>query len=165
MKLKSYAYPLIFVAFTGILAGFTPKEAPKQNIIVYGQADPSKVQCLKDTTNNVVQCYKIEEKVEPTPTPTETQPTYQDYAYRKVSETWGEDYWVNFNKLVVAESNWNPQARNKTSGAYGIPQALPASKIAGLDAYGQIDWMINYVKDRYGDPNTCWQFHLEHGWY
>jgi hypothetical protein len=69
------------------------------------------------------------------------------------------------------ESHWNEKARNPSSGAYGIPQALPASKLA---AYGadyltnpvpQIKWGINYTKTKYGSPCDAWAFWQNHHWY
>ncbi|CAI7976212.1 hypothetical protein FRAHR75_230001 [Frankia sp. Hr75.2] len=64
---------------------------------------------------------------------------------------WGAQ-WGSFNALVMGESGWNPMARNPSSGAFGIPQALPASK---LDAYGnrndyrvQLRWMLDYIAGR-----------------
>lgn len=66
--------------------------------------------------------------------------------------------------LWDAESGWNPKATNPSSGAYGIPQALPASKLA---AYGadwqtnpvvQITWGLNYIKNRYQNPCGAWAF-------
>jgi TP901 family phage tail tape measure protein len=60
--------------------------------------------------------------------------------------------------LWNGESGWNPHALNKSSGAYGIPQALPANKMASQGAdwrenpATQIMWGMNYIKGRYGDP-------------
>jgi hypothetical protein len=69
------------------------------------------------------------------------------------------------------ESHWNERDRNPSSGAYGIPQALPASKMA---TYGsdyltnpvpQIKWGLSYIKGRYGTPCGAWSFWQGHGWY
>jgi len=59
--------------------------------------------------------------------------------------------WDAFNALVMAESGWNPSAMNPSSGAYGIPQALPASKMASAGAdwrtnpQTQLRWMMSYI--------------------
>jgi hypothetical protein len=68
------------------------------------------------------------------------------------------------------ESGWNTQASNP-SGAYGIPQALPGSKMAtaGPDwqssARTQIKWGLGYIRDRYGTPCGAWQHSESTGWY
>jgi hypothetical protein len=75
------------------------------------------------------------------------------------------------NDIINAESSWRVTAENP-SGAYGIPQALPGSKmsVAGPDwetsAYTQLFWMIRiYIPGSYGTPCSAWAFHLAHGWY
>jgi len=74
-------------------------------------------------------------------------------------------------KLWNKESGWNPRAHNSSSGAHGIPQALPASKMrsAGSDyltnGKTQIRWGIGYIEGRYGTPCSALDFHNSHGWY
>jgi hypothetical protein len=69
------------------------------------------------------------------------------------------------------ESGWNVHAANPTSSAYGIPQALPGSKMAsaGPDWQGnartQITWGLGYIKARYGSACAAWGFKQSHGWY
>lgn len=69
------------------------------------------------------------------------------------------------------ESGWRWDADNPTSDAYGIPQALPGSKMAsaGADwkdnATTQIKWGLDYIKGRYGSPSKAKQFWLSHNWY
>jgi hypothetical protein len=69
------------------------------------------------------------------------------------------------------ESGWNPLADNPSSGAYGIPQALPASKMGALanppiSSYvAQIDWGLNYIKGRYGTPEASDAHEHEFHWY
>lgn len=61
------------------------------------------------------------------------------------------------NKLIINESGCNPNAVNRSSGACGIPQALPCSKLTNvcptMEPVCQLRWMDNYVKDRYGTWN------------
>jgi hypothetical protein len=82
---------------------------------------------------------------------------------------WGSQ-WAAFNEIVMLESGWNTAAANP-SGAYGIPQALPGSKMASAganwqtSAATQIKWMIGYIRSRYGNPNNALAFHLANGWY
>jgi hypothetical protein len=69
------------------------------------------------------------------------------------------------------ESGWNERAENPTSHSYGIPQALPASRMAvyGADyrtnATPQIKWGLSYIKDRYKTPCGAWSFWQAHNWY
>jgi hypothetical protein len=69
------------------------------------------------------------------------------------------------------ESRWNVHADNPYSSAYGIPQALPGSKMASAgpnwqnSAETQIRWGLNYIKERYGSACSAWSFKQAHGWY
>jgi hypothetical protein len=69
------------------------------------------------------------------------------------------------------ESGWRVNAYNSGSGAYGIPQALPGSKMAsaGADwqtnAATQIKWGLGYIKGRYGTPCGAWGHSQSVGWY
>jgi len=71
-------------------------------------------------------------------------------------------------KLWSRESGWNVYAKNKSSGAYGIPQALPPEKMgAGWqnDPVVQIRWGLGYIKGRYKTPCGAWGYFQSHGWY
>ena len=84
---------------------------------------------------------------------------------------WGEDEFTCVNKIVTQESNWQWNATNASSGAYGIPQSLPATKMASAgddwktNPATQIKWGLKYIKDRYGTPCGAWGFKAVHGWY
>lgn len=106
-------------------------------------------------------------------TATGTKAEYQAYAKNLCINTYG---WTenDFNclvKLWERESNWNPNAHNKSSGAHGICQALPASKMAseGSDYMTnyktQIRWGLKYIKNRYGTPANAWAHSQQKGWY
>ncbi|MGW2301677.1 aggregation-promoting factor C-terminal-like domain-containing protein [Streptomyces sp. NPDC001809] len=79
--------------------------------------------------------------------------------------------YASFSKIVEHESHWNHKATNSSSGAYGLVQALPASKMssAGSDwktnPATQIKWGLNYMNERYGSPNAAWAFWQANGWY
>ncbi|MGW1914209.1 aggregation-promoting factor C-terminal-like domain-containing protein [Streptomyces sp. NPDC002076] len=76
-----------------------------------------------------------------------------------------------FNKIVSHESGWNPSATNSSSGAYGLVQALPGSKMASAGSdwktnpATQIKWGLDYMKSRYGSPVKAWKFWQANGWY
>ena len=84
---------------------------------------------------------------------------------------WGEEQYSCLNKLWTKESNWNYKARNKVSGAHGIPQALPATKmeIVGTDwrtnPVTQISWGLKYISERYDTPCKAWSKFKRSRWY
>lgn len=84
---------------------------------------------------------------------------------------WGEDQFNCLVSLWNKESGWRVNAENPSSGAYGIPQALPGSKMgsAGDDwatnAGTQIEWGLGYITDRYGSPCGAWAKSQADGWY
>lgn len=85
---------------------------------------------------------------------------------------WTGSQWTCLYQLWQKESKWNHLARNRSSGAYGIPQALPGSKmaIAGADwetnPATQIIWGLDfYIVRRYGTPCGAWQHSQAVGWY
>jgi uncharacterized protein YabE (DUF348 family) len=83
----------------------------------------------------------------------------------------GEDQWPCLYNLWMRESGWKTTAGNQSSGAYGIPQALPASKMASVgpdyltNAATQITWGLGYVKGRYSTPCGAWSSFQAKGWY
>lgn len=81
----------------------------------------------------------------------------------------GEDQWSALKTLWTKESGWNHMARNPSSGAFGIPQSLPASKMGpaavGGDPAAQIKWGLGYIRERYGSPAAALAFHGSHNWY
>lgn len=84
---------------------------------------------------------------------------------------WGKSEFSCFNNIIMRESMWKLTATNTSSGAYGIPQALPGRKMASAGSdwrtnpATQIRWGLTYVKDRYGTPCGAWGFKSSHGWY
>jgi hypothetical protein len=85
--------------------------------------------------------------------------------------------WTNPNEMVsldrlwTRESGWRWNAKNPSSGAYGIPQSLPARKLAAAGSdwrtnyRTQIDWGLAYIKQRYGTPSKAWAHSEATGWY
>lgn len=104
---------------------------------------------------------------------TGTKAEYQAYAKDLCINKygWTENDFQCLVKLVDKESSWNPNAINKSSGAAGLFQALPASKMAseGSDYMTnyktQTKWGLKYIKNRYGSPSKAWDFWLKHKWY
>ncbi len=77
---------------------------------------------------------------------------------------WGANQFGPLKQLWQHESGWRWNATNPSSGAYGIPQSLPASKMASAGAdwrtnpATQIKWGMGYIKGRYGSPASAWDF-------
>lgn len=124
---------------------------------------------------------------DPTPTPTPTpQPSdpsagcrlchpspaqAQAYAAGAAAQYgWTGQNWTDLVKLWTRESSWLWYAEN-ASGAYGIPQSLPGSKMAAFganwrdDAAVQIDWGLSYIAQCYGSPSKAWEHSERIGWY
>lgn len=79
---------------------------------------------------------------------------------------WTGAQWEALLVLWRKESGWNPNARNRSSGACGIPQALPCSKIPNPSSiHSQIEWGLGYIAARYGTPSKALAFHRAHNWY
>ena len=83
----------------------------------------------------------------------------------------GLDQMPCLDKLWTKESHWRVNAENQSSGAYGIPQALPGTKMAEVAAdwktnpVTQIKWGLGYIQRRYGTPCNAWAHSQETGWY
>jgi hypothetical protein len=84
---------------------------------------------------------------------------------------WSGGEFGCLNDLWGRESGWNTYASNPSSGAYGIPQALPGSKMATAGAdwatnpATQIRWGLGYIQASYGSPCGAWAHESSTGWY
>ena len=100
------------------------------------------------------------------------QQTPQQIA-RKMLRSFGWS-WRQFkylNLLWEAESSWDVSAENPSTGAYGIPQAVPGAKMSAVgpdwqtDAATQIRWGLSYISAAYGSPRSAWEHEVADGWY
>lgn len=84
---------------------------------------------------------------------------------------WTRGQFGCLSRLWSRESGWNHRAHNRSSGAYGIPQALPGGKMASAghdwrtNPRTQIKWGLSYIKKRYGSPCGAWAHFQSRGWY
>jgi hypothetical protein len=84
---------------------------------------------------------------------------------------WSSSQFSCLDSLWNHESGWNVSAANPSSGAYGIPQALPGSKMASAgpdwqtSPATQIRWGLGYIKGTYGSPCGAWAHEESTGWY
>ena len=129
------------------------------------------------TTENAYVPTPTPEPATPTPVPTAkptAAPAYRDTVWNAriyVKGRVGAKGYDCINAVWTAESNWNPRAGNPTSGAYGIPQAFPGSKMAAFGSnwryspLTQVKWGLWYVTNRYGSACGAYDFWQAHGWY
>ncbi len=91
--------------------------------------------------------------------------------YMDIRYGWEAAQYSSLVKLWTKESNWSHKSRNGSSGAHGIPQALPGSKMAShgsdwrTNPETQIRWGLDYIKGRYGSPNAAWAHFGSNNWY
>ncbi len=84
---------------------------------------------------------------------------------------WDAGQFSCLDRIWTQESGWRVDAANPSSGAYGIPQALPGTKMASAggdwrtNPATQIRWGLGYIQDRYGSPCGAWDFKKGAGWY
>lgn len=142
---------------------------------------------------DIVYTVYVKPKPKPKPTPTPAAPaargnsastgwtppfvtpdpgSAQAIAYEMVTARgWGDDEFACLVALWKKESGWRVNAHNKSSGAYGIPQALPGRKMASAGAdwetnpATQIAWGLGYIKARYDTPCGAWAKSQRSGWY
>ena len=93
-------------------------------------------------------------------------------AKRKLKDYgWDDSQFDCLDKLWTRESGWRWNAENPSSGAYGIPQSLPGSKMASAgqdwktNAATQIKWGLGYIQQRYQSPCGAWAHSESTGWY
>ncbi|WP_257422694.1 lytic transglycosylase domain-containing protein [Nocardioides carbamazepini] len=107
------------------------------------------------------------------PLPAEIDPgSNRALGYREMVEFgFPADQWPYLDALWQRESGWNHLAENRSSGAYGIPQSLPATKMAVVGSdwrtnpETQIRWGLAYIAARYGNAQKAWEHSERTGWY
>lgn len=92
------------------------------------------------------------------------------YAFEQILNKWGDNQWSYFNDLIKKESQWNSEADNPNSTAYGLGQFLNSTwDDVGCektsDKYKQIDCTIDYIALRYGTPQKAITFHKKNNHY
>ncbi|MGB3827319.1 MAG: lytic transglycosylase domain-containing protein [Ornithinimicrobium sp.] len=112
-----------------------------------------------------------EPKPEPAPAPVSSGNPRSIARSMLSSYGWGADQFSCLDSLWAKESGWNVTIANSSSGAYGIPQALPGSKMASAGAdwrtnpATQIKWGLGYIDGRYGSPCGAWSHSQANNWY
>ncbi|MCW2529883.1 MAG: hypothetical protein JWM76_4743 [Pseudonocardiales bacterium] len=170
-------------AAAGSTVVVTPGKAGSQQVLyqltyVNGVLTEKKALTTQVLAAPIPQVQKVGTMKAPVATPTASAPatvtptgTAQQIAAQMVaSRGWGTDQFSCLVSLWNRESGWNTHAANG-SGAYGIPQALPGSKMASAgpdwqnNAATQITWGLGYISGRYGTPCGAWGHSQSSGWY
>lgn len=138
---------LIIVAITSIFV-LVPT---KSQMIHIGE----KVQAIEDI--KVAETVSVKEFKEFEKVPVSVEEIAYQIALRY---GWSGSEWESLKTLWGNESSWNTDAVNPSSGACGIPQAYPCSKIGAnwRDPRTQLEWGANYIKERYGKPSAALHF-------
>ena len=134
------------------------------------QQAAAKQQATQQATQQVPQQQASQQPTQPPVTVTSGSP--QQIAEGMLAQFgWSSGQFSCLDSLWNAESGWNPTAENPSSGAYGIPQALPGSKMASAgpdwqtDPATQIRWGLEYIQATYGSPCGAWSHEEATGWY
>jgi hypothetical protein len=161
----------------------TPSPAVSASADASQLADASPTRFFDDpswfpaTTENVYIPTPTPEPATPTPVPKAkptAAPAYRDTVWNArtyVKSRVGAKGYDCINAVWTAESGWNPLAGNPTSGAYGIPQAFPGSKMAAFGSnwryspLTQVKWGLWYVTNKYKSACGAYDFWQAHGWY
>jgi len=165
-------------AGSGFLQASSQQRAAEQEALKKANAEAkaaaSKARAAEEAARRNQPASRSEPRVDVGPIPTSCNGNTGNRAIGcKLLLEWGYglDQWPCLEKLWSKESGWTTTSTNRSSGAYGIPQALPGSK---MSKYGddwrtnpatQIKWGLDYIKGRYGSPCQAWSFFLSNGWY
>ncbi|WP_241980354.1 lytic transglycosylase domain-containing protein [Cryobacterium glaciale] len=160
------------------IAGSTADVGPAQAVLVAGGYTNTITRdgyAVTEKPKPVPVVVAVEKKTQSFTAPSAAVPdpgSAQAYAYDAVAARgWGEDQYSCLVSLWQKESGWRVNAENSSSGAYGIPQSLPGSKMASAgedwatNAGTQIEWGLGYITDRYGTPCGAWGKSQASGWY
>ncbi|WP_408897318.1 transglycosylase SLT domain-containing protein [Nocardioides sp. R1-1] len=134
------------------------------------RADVSTVQIMAQLARRAE---RIAKRLPQVPVPTDVDPaSNRGIGYREMVDFgFPADQWPYLDALWHRESGWNHLAENRSSGAYGIPQSLPATKMAVVGSdwrtnpVTQIRWGLAYIAARYGNAQKAWEHSERVGWY
>jgi len=163
---------------TAQLAATQKAQAAAQAAVDADKAKQAQLQQqLAQIEQQIVDAQAAVEHASSTPAPTSPGPTVSPGSAQAIAQNlmpnygFGADQFGCLVKLWNYESGWRVNARNPSSGAYGIPQALPATKMASAgsdwltNATTQIKWGLTYIKARYGTPCGAWSHEMSNNWY
>lgn len=167
MKYKVYIAIMVGLIGCALLINGYLNETGKQDVVVIDNTSTNTT-TITSTIPITTTKKKTSKKVyKNTKVKTSSVSDYHNYA-----KTYGSYDDTQMNCLINLwnhESGWNPNSVNKSSGACGIPQALPCSKIKKVegsnDWKAQIRWGIKYINYRYKTPCKAWEHFKSKRWY
>lgn len=172
MKQKPLGILVLILAFL-LLGQPIQAKAPDKIVVRYTIKSPStshnlrpKVKLVARGDGGRMESWRPSSTPIPTPTPSPRPEQRGEGVGTKArvlaiaKERFGEKHVASFEALVQHESGFRPDAVNASSGACGLGQALPCSKMPCelTDVDCQANWMLDYVERRYGTPNDAWYF-------
>jgi uncharacterized protein YabE (DUF348 family) len=175
-KVTTRRDPSLLVGTTKVVRPGTNGRARETYSVIYIDGKPAGRTLLRSVVlaDPVPQLEKVGTK-RPAPAPTAPAPspgTAKAIAHQLLQQRgWNDTQYDCLVALWDAESGWNVHASNSSTGAYGIPQALPGSKMASAgpdwqnNATTQIKWGLGYIAGRYGTPCGAWSYWKAAGWY
>lgn len=168
---------------TSAVRSETPEPSPGQTLtpspdaqlaaMIAARASVPDDEILRQLRNTAERIAKREPMITPPPQPADVSAgSNRGLGYHLMLEFgFAADQWPALDALWHRESGWNHLAENPSSGAYGIPQSLPANKMAVVGSdwrtnpETQIRWGLAYIAARYGVPDRAWAHSERHGWY
>lgn len=178
MKKNNFIVIAIFVGMVGMLiliSGlFDKKEIPRDDIQIAEETTTSDTTTTttNTTTTTTKKVVKTTKKTTKKATPVKRVATGNKAEYLAYAKSYGnlnDTQLACLDYLWTRESNWNANDVNKSSGACGIPQAYPCSKIkqseGSNDWKAQIRWGIKYINNRYKNPCQAWNHFKNKRWY
>lgn len=177
--------PLLLTILIPLLVSTYP---PPERVESQSEFQAGKLSVTPEIQTPETKVTLLKEIVTPTPTPTSTPKIVRQTSYIPKVDTniisgneaaliaqkralneygWSGAEWDALYWIVQHESGWRSTAVNKSSGACGLFQAYPCSKLGSnwQDLNHQITWGLNYIKKRYGSPTAAKAFWLQKGWY
>lgn len=172
MKYKVYIAIMVgLIGCTLLINGYL-NETGKQDIVIIEKIT-NKTDLITSNTNTTKQIKTTKKVVKTTKKATVKKVKTSSVSdYHNYARTYGSLDDTQMNCLIRLwnhESGWNPNSVNKKSGACGIPQALPCSKIKKVEGsnnwQAQIRWGIKYIDYRYKNPCGAWKHFQKKHWY
>ena len=182
--------PTEFERITGLKVKTKANEIPIKEVVEEKETTEEKKETTKKTTTKEKNTKKAEKSPSKTTKKTTTKKKVvksapkatpkvstnvaemKSYAHSLVvNYGWTEDDYNAWVQIINHESSWRVTAENKKSKAYGLCQALPASKMKSFGSdyrtnyKTQLNWCASYIKGRYGSPSSAWSFWQQHHWY
>ncbi len=159
------ASALAVAALIAVLAAPSALAGPSARSLAAGSAGPA-------GTTAALRQLSVASALTPAADAPPVQQTPQQIAKKMLSSFgWTSRQFKYLDLLWEAESGWSVSAENPSTGAYGIPQAVPGSKMSSAgpdwqtDATTQIRWGLGYISAAYGSPRAAWEHEVADGWY